>query len=843
MKGLLKFITCGSVDDGKSTLIGHILYDSKLLYADQEKALELDSKVGSRGGEIDYSLLLDGLMAEREQGITIDVAYRYFTTEHRSFIVADTPGHEEYTRNMAVGASFADLAVILIDAKQGVLVQTRRHARICSLMGIRYFVFAVNKMDLVDYSEEVFEKIRLQIEILKQELSLTNVCVIPVSATEGDNVTKKSPNTPWYHGLNLLDYLEQVDVDTKEEQGFYMPVQRVCRPNHDFRGFQGQIESGEIQVGDEVTALPSGEIAHVKSIHICGWDSHRAGKGSPVTIQLDREVDVSRGCVLTGDSGIKVTSEFTATLLWMDDEPLENGKDFFVKLGTGLIPGTVSEIQYAVDVNTGEKKPVDVLAKNEIASCRIHLIDKIVADEFTNHKTLGELILIDRVTNMTSACGVVTEIAEEKKQKERKVTSHSRSTAGEHCGMGFQTKLLHGKAVEKYAGGATLPPISQSNAFSYDSSEELEKVFQNRAPGYAYSRISNPTVDAFERRINELEGGIGAVACSSGMSAVTLSMLNILQAGDELIAGSALFGGTLDLLHNFEAFGIKIHFVQEIKIDLIEPLLTEKTKAVFGEVIGNPGLNVMNIRETAAFLHERGIPLIVDSTTATPYLVNPIQLGADIVVHSSSKYINAGGNAISGIIVDSGNFAWSRERYPVMAEYQKYGKYAYLMRLRSGIWRNMGGCLAPMNAYLNIVGMETLGLRMERICRNALELAGTLQKLEGISVNYPLLPGNPFREICERQLDNMGGGILTLRAGSKERAYKLINALKYVKIATNIGDIRTLVIHPASTIYLHSSEKAKEAAGVYDDLIRVSVGIEDIHDLTEDFKHAVRSLS
>ena len=267
MKGLLKFITCGSVDDGKSTLIGHILYDSKLLYTDQEKALELDSKVGSRGGKIDYSLLLDGLMAEREQGITIDVAYRYFTTDNRSFIVADTPGHEEYTRNMAVGASFADLAVILIDATQGVLVQTRRHARICKLMGIRYFVFAVNKMDLAGYDEEVFNKITGQIEELKKELSLENVQVIPLSATEGDNVTVKSENIPWYKGEALLPYLENIDVSEKnEEQGFYMPVQRVCRPNHSFRGFQGQIESGSINVGDELITLPSNEKAHVKEI-------------------------------------------------------------------------------------------------------------------------------------------------------------------------------------------------------------------------------------------------------------------------------------------------------------------------------------------------------------------------------------------------------------------------------------------------------------------------------------------------------------------------------------------------------------------------------------------------
>ena len=429
MNGLLKFITCGSVDDGKSTLIGHILYDSKLLYADQEKALELDSKVGSREGKIDYSLLLDGLMAEREQGITIDVAYRYFTTDNRSFIVADTPGHEEYTRNMAVGASFADLAVILVDAKQGVLVQTRRHARICALMGIRYFVFAVNKMDLVGYDEKVFAKIQKQIAELTKELDLQNVTIIPVSATEGDNVTVKSPNMPWYNGQALLSYLEQVDITAAaKEQGFYMPVQRVCRPNHEFRGFQGQIEAGNIHVGDAITTLPSNEQAHVKSIHVGDKNVDAAQEGQPVTIQLDREVDVSRGCVLSVDSGIKTAAAVTATILWMDDDALENGKNFFIKLGTKMIPGLVTKIVSLIDVNTGEKKEVSSLHKNEIAVCEIAFADRIVADTFAAHKTLGELILIDRVTNMTSACGVVTELhADEDGLEEKKVNKKLRS--------------------------------------------------------------------------------------------------------------------------------------------------------------------------------------------------------------------------------------------------------------------------------------------------------------------------------------------------------------------------------------------------------------------------------
>lgn len=414
MKNLLKFITCGSVDDGKSTLIGHILYDTKKLYTDQEQALELDSKVGSRGGEIDYSLLLDGLMAEREQGITIDVAYRYFTTDNRSFIVADTPGHEEYTRNMAVGASFADLAIILVDASQGVLVQTRRHARICALMGIRYFVFALNKMDLVDYSEEKFRKIEADIQALAQELKLYSVKIIPVSATAGDNLTQHSDAMPWYTGTTLLNYLENADIDeASHEEGFYMPVQRVCRPNHTFRGFQGQIEAGEISVGDEIHVQPSEETAHVKSILVGDKDAQTARAGQPVTIQLDREIDVSRGRVLTKDSHITCAKAFQATLLWMDDEPLTEGKEYFVKVGTRTIAGEIRSIRYKTDVNTGEQVQAHSLKKNEIAYCDITVAEEIPVDTFEKHKTLGEVLFIDRVTNMTSACGVVEALVQD----------------------------------------------------------------------------------------------------------------------------------------------------------------------------------------------------------------------------------------------------------------------------------------------------------------------------------------------------------------------------------------------------------------------------------------------
>lgn len=411
MNDLLKFITCGSVDDGKSTLIGHILYDAKLLFADQEEALVLDSKVGSREGAIDYSLLLDGLMAEREQGITIDVAYRYFTTDNRSFIVADTPGHEEYTRNMAVGASFADLAIILIDATQGVLVQTKRHARICKLMGINHFVFAVNKMDLADYSSEIFNNIEKQIAKLTEKLKLDNVKIIPVSATAGDNVTVKSDKMPWYEGEPILTYLENVDIKSADtEKGFYMPVQRVCRPNHTFRGFQGQIEAGSISVGDEITVLPSKENATVKSIFVGDKEAESALTGQPVTISLDKEIDVSRGCVLIKDNEIGNAKAFNATLLWMDDSVLSEGKEYFIKLGTKKIAGKVKKIIYKTDINNGQQIEVNSISKNEIALCEILLDEEIAVDLFNSHKTLGELILIDRISNMTSSCGVVDEI-------------------------------------------------------------------------------------------------------------------------------------------------------------------------------------------------------------------------------------------------------------------------------------------------------------------------------------------------------------------------------------------------------------------------------------------------
>lgn len=511
--GLLKFITCGSVDDGKSTLIGHILYDSKLLYADQEQALLLDSQVGSRGGAIDYSLLLDGLMAEREQGITIDVAYRYFTTEQRSFIVADTPGHEEYTRNMAVGASFADLAVILVDASLGVLKQTRRHARICALMGIRYFVFAVNKMDLIKYNQKTFAAISEDIGRLQAELGLQDTVIIPVSATEGDNVTMHSGKMPWYQGSTLLAHLETVDISgSLPEAGFYMPVQRVCRPDRSFRGFQGQIEAGRVSTGDRITVLPSGEIAVVKSIHLGNKEVDKGEPGQPVTIQLDREVDISRGCVLAWEAELKIANSFSATLLWMDEQQLIPGKEYWVKLGTKLLPAIVTDIRHKVDVNNGMLLPADSLSKNEIARCGIVLSEQAVLDEFYVHKTLGELILIDRVSHATAACGILESVGEQKpddvflREDSMKLKVNLFDQFYYHPDI--HTILRHSPSPVTYEKGDELPLNGEGYQYPGDFDLAADSVVANIRngifTGFGSRESRYPLLDRYG---NELEAG------------------------------------------------------------------------------------------------------------------------------------------------------------------------------------------------------------------------------------------------------------------------------------------------------------------------------------------------
>lgn len=405
--------------------------------------------------------------------------------------------------------------------------------------------------------------------------------------------------------------------------------------------------------------------------------------------------------------------------------------------------------------------------------------------------------------------------------------------------MEFNTKLLHGRAVKKYADGATLPQISQVSAFQYDSAREQDEVFHHKAAGYAYSRVANPTVAAFEQRINEMEGGNAAIACSSGMFAITLSLLNMLCAGDEIVAGGGLYGGSIDLLEDLTKFDITTRYAAHMTPEEIEPLINDRTRVIYGEVISNPSLEVTDIRAVADLAHAHGLVFIADSTTATPFLINPIALGADIVVHSTTKYINGSGNSIGGVIIDSARFPWDFDKYRALDGYRNFGKLAYTVRLRTDIWENMGGCMAPMTAFLNVIGLETLGLRMERICDNAARLAEALNELPEVTVNHPSLPDSPGHELAKKQFGGRGGGILTFRVGSKERAYAVIDHLRYAVRATSLGDTRTLVIHPESTLYIRSTDDQRRIAGVYDDLIRVSVGIEDAQDLIEDFTEAV----
>lgn len=405
--------------------------------------------------------------------------------------------------------------------------------------------------------------------------------------------------------------------------------------------------------------------------------------------------------------------------------------------------------------------------------------------------------------------------------------------------MGFNTDGLHKGITRENNFGSTITPIYQVSAFSYENMESLEKVFGGKSAGFAYTRIGNPTVAAFEQRINALEHGNGAVATSSGMAAITQALLNCLSSGDEIIASSGLYGGTIQLFSVLRQFGIKINYARDFSASGLDEVFTEKTKLIFAEIISNPSLEIIDVKAAADYAHSREIPLFVDATTATPFLCNPIDLGADVVIHSSSKYINGSSDSISGVIVDAGKFKWTAEKYPALKEWIKFGKFAYLVRLRKDSWASIGGCLSPFNAYMNIIGLETLGLRMERICNNAKHLAEELNSLDGISVNYPLLDGNKNAPVAEKQLKGFGGGILTLRAGTKEKAFRIINSLKTATIASNIGDVRTLVIYPATTLYIHNTRKEMNAAGVFDDTIRVSVGIEDVEDLIEDFRNAI----
>jgi bifunctional enzyme CysN/CysC len=414
-KTMLRFITCGSVDDGKSTLIGRLLYDSKMIFEDQLSALENDSKKqGTQGQEIDFALLVDGLAAEREQGITIDVAYRFFNTEKRKFIVADCPGHEQYTRNMVTGASTADLAVILVDARKGVLVQTRRHSYLCHLIGIRHLVLAVNKMDLVDYDQQVFDRIVADYAAFAQSIGIEQFTALPISGFKGDNITALSDKTPWFKGPTLVDHLETVAVDAAADlsKPFRLPVQWVNRPNLDFRGFAGLIAAGSVKPGDQVRVLPSGKTSTVERIVTLDGDLDEAVAGQSVTVTLADEIDCSRGDVIAAaDAPPQAADQFEATLVWMDDDPLHVGRAYWLKLGTQTVSATVQQPKYAVNVNDpagiGSHLAVKTLELNAIGVTEVTCDRAIVFEPYTDSRALGGFILIDKITNRTVAAGML----------------------------------------------------------------------------------------------------------------------------------------------------------------------------------------------------------------------------------------------------------------------------------------------------------------------------------------------------------------------------------------------------------------------------------------------------
>lgn len=410
-KSLLRFLACGSVDDGKSTLIGRLLHDTQQLYEDQLVSLESESKkIGTVSEGLDFALLVDGLQAEREQGITIDVAYRYFSTENRKFIIADTPGHEQYTRNMATGASNCDLAIILVDARYGVQTQTKRHSFICSLLGVKQFVVAINKMDLVDFSEGRFNEICAEYLSFAEELNVDVIQFVPISALMGDNLLKPSENTPWYQGETLLGFLENADVRERSAiEQFRFPVQLVQRPDLNFRGFSGTVASGSIAQGDEVIALPSGKTSKVKRIVTFAGDLTQATAGQAVTLTLEDEIDISRGDVIvaTGDNVIKRANQLTAHIVWMAEQPLHEGANFTLKIGHKKVSANVASVVHQVNVNTLEKQDSHEIALNGIALVELNLTETVIVDTYADVPATGSFIMIDHLSNATVAAGVI----------------------------------------------------------------------------------------------------------------------------------------------------------------------------------------------------------------------------------------------------------------------------------------------------------------------------------------------------------------------------------------------------------------------------------------------------
>ena len=409
--------------------------------------------------------------------------------------------------------------------------------------------------------------------------------------------------------------------------------------------------------------------------------------------------------------------------------------------------------------------------------------------------------------------------------------------------MKFTTKLIHGNEALD-STGATNTPVFLSNAYAHTSPEKLEGIFKGTAMGFAYTRISNPTINAFERRIASVEGAMAATAAASGMSAIYLAIMNIVESGDEIISSSGLFGGTYTLFRNLKSYGIKTNFLETLDEESLEKVVTEKTKVLFAEAIGNPKLDILDIEKVSEFCNKHNIIFIVDSTITTPYLINPIKYGADVVIHSTSKYINGTSNSIGGVIVDGGSTKYKNEKFENFSNYsKKFGKMAFTGKLRDTIGKDLGSALSPMSAFLNLTGIETLSLRMKQHCENTLKVAEYLEAHEKVvSVNYPKLKSSPYYDLAEKYYEKGASGILTFRLGSKERCFKFINALKLIVNLTNVGDTKTLIIHPASTICLNNTEEEKLQMGVYEDLIRLSVGIEDIEDIIGDIEEALKAI-
>ena len=527
-KTLCRFITCGSVDDGKSTLIGRLLYESKLIYEDQLAALEIDSKKdGTQGDSIDFALLVDGLAAEREQGITIDVAYRFFSTEKRKFIVADTPGHEQYTRNMATGASTADVAILMIDARKGILTQTKRHSTIVNMLGVKKIVLAINKMDLVNYSQDVFNQILADYEVFAKQCGIIDFTAIAVSALNGDNIIDKSNHMPWYSGPTLLSYLETVSLPKiKESSNFSMPVQWVNRPNLDFRGFSGQISSGRVRVGDNIKVLPSNKKSSVDKIVTFDGDLQEAIRGQSITITLKDEIDISRGDLLVSEnSTIQVASQFQTKLLWMSEQTLVPGAQYWVKIRAKAVSATLSKPDYLLDINTLEKTNASSLGLNEIGQCILDLDQDIAFDNYVNNNNLGSFIVIDRLTNNTVAMGLIESATDTKRWVDRYVEQRNKYWVRSQITAENRHAKLGHKPLFVLMTGA----VEKSVYSEYE--KQLEKgLFEDKKHCYRYgfqymkSAGSQTTIDTHadfrQEMIRDLVG-IGHAFMDAGLIFIT----------------------------------------------------------------------------------------------------------------------------------------------------------------------------------------------------------------------------------------------------------------------------------------------------------------------------------